>query len=80
MSSAERDCSETRSYLPEIGTKNLSQCNVMATVGCKDALHTGLHTHAHTHTPLAQQLLNIPSALILKTAQVTPHSAVRCST
>ena len=38
----------TDTNLPEKRTKNLSQCNVMSTVGCKDAFQTELHTLAHT--------------------------------
>ena len=38
----------TDTNLPEIGTKNLSQCNVMSKVECKDTFHTGLHTLAYT--------------------------------
>jgi len=38
----------TDTNLPETGTKNLSQCNDMSTVGCKDAFNTGLYTLAHS--------------------------------
>jgi len=69
MSSAERDCSQTRTYLKQ------EQKIFLNAMTCQQ---WGARTHLiqdyiRSHTPLARKLLNTPSALTRKPANVTAH-------